>query len=200
MSELVEHAKAFVEAKVQDLTGEEDIMPFMLLNCNAGHVYAGLLMPDTDDEKNKLADTMMALCATHRPSEVMFVSTAWMVLRKSSEDLERSLPPSEQADRMETVFMVHHTDSTSKSDTYSAAVTRRVDGTVVLSEWKDTPGSTVAGRFGEAIQHGMTIGEHIPPNFADWLDSEIEAGRAGDAMKSVLKVLGKVREQGVSRN
>lgn len=198
MTDLVQYAKTFVESKVEDLTGGEDFMPFMLLNCPLGHMYAGLLMPGENDEKDKLADHMLALCATHRPSEVMFVSTTWMVIRKNTKELELSLPPSKQADRMETVFMVHHTDSTSKATTYSAAITRRVDGTVILSEWKDNPGSTVVGRFGEAISAGIKIGEQIPPDFAEWLDEEIAAGRAGDAMEAVLRAMGKVR--GVSRN
>lgn len=198
MTDLVQHAKTFVGSKIEDLTGSEDFMPFMLLNCPFGHMYAGLLMPGEDDEKDELADHMLALCATHRPSEVMFVSTTWMVIRKSTEELELSLPPSKQVDRMEVVFMVHHTDSTHKATTYSAAITRRVDGTVVLSEWKDSPGSTVMGRFGEAISAGMKVAEGIPPDFGEWLDEEIAAGRAGDAMKSVLRALGKVR--GVSKN
>lgn len=198
MTDLVEQAKKFVESKIEDLTGDEDFMPFMLLNCNIGHVYAGLLMPQADSEKDKLADSMMALCATHRPSEVMFVSTTWMVQRKSKKELNLSKPVSEQPDRMEAVFMTHHTDGTDKATTYSAAVTRRVDGTVVLSEWKHNPGTTVQGRFGKAISTGMKIGEQIPPDFGDWLDEEITAGRANDAADSVLRALGKVR--GASTN
>jgi hypothetical protein len=190
---LGENTKKHLASIMKDLSGKDDFMPFLLLNSKVGHIYVGLMMPGEEDKKDSLADTMMAVCAVHRATEAMFVSTSWMVSRKKDEGpLDMSTPPSQQPDRVEAVFMVHHTSSTDDVTTYSAPVIRK-DNTVGLGEWTDSPGVKIGGRFGDAIRHGMKFGEDIPTDMAEYLDAEITAGRSEQAVKMMLRALNSAR-------
>ena len=201
MSELVEMAKQHVASLMEDLTGEEDFMPFMNIRTHDGMIaYVGLEMPEGGEARNRLGDVMMALCAIHRATEVVYVSTSWLVKRNLTTDPigddetpERpAVMPSEHPDRIEVVAIMAISGERLEGSTACASVTRE-NNTVRLSDWDDAEGVGIAGRFGNAIIAGMKFGEKIPPDMCAYVDAEIAAGRQDELIRLMLRALNSVR-------
>lgn len=199
MSVLSDIAKRHVDAMMEDLTGDEDFMPFLTIRMHDdGIAYVGMAMPDGDEARNWLADVMMALCAVHRAKEALFVSVSWMVKRDTatiSDDESPEYPkvmPRDHPDRIEAVVMTGIAGERRDGSMYSAPVIRE-NNTVKLGEWDDASGVGIAGRFGDAIINGMNFGAKFPPEMCEYVDAEIAAGRNQELVASMLRAMNSAR-------
>ena len=79
---LITMARTHIESLVADLEGEDDFMPFLTYNGTSGGEpssgYVGLEMPDVE-QRDDIADIMMAILAIYRATEAVFASVTWTV-------------------------------------------------------------------------------------------------------------------------
>jgi len=188
---LIDNAQAHIEEMVVSLKDDEDFLPFMALRrVEEGTVFVGLMMPDEPDRKDAVADTMMALCAIHRTTEVVFASTVWMV--EGPKDM--NVAPSQSPDRVEKAFLFH---ATLDGDAYHTASVLRSYGTVTLGGWEQYSATKTIGRFGDAIHIGMRMGRDIAtnPTLCAYVDEKLAANEDEQLIRKFTSMANQVRAE-----
>lgn len=185
--DLISNAQGHVESLVKDLTGEDDFLPFMLVNGivndEPGHIYVGLDMPGLDG-RDDIADVMMALVAMYRATEVAFASCSWILTGLSPQEREewgnRSF--ADHPARKEMVFLLYLGEGGAHNQFFTAMVTR-ADNKVSLSEWADaTHNAQTQGRFAEAIRAGLHLAKDMPPEMTDYMTRAMAEGQEQQAV------------------
>lgn len=200
MSRLVDYAKQHIESILKELKGQEDFLPFLTAECrdSDAQIYMGVCMPDEEEGKNAVADTMLAICAIHRATEAVFASMTWLVEGYAAQQgMRQGIRPSESMDRIEVAFL-HHARNTEIGNVlhtaHTAPVIRR-DNTVRIGEWSSYGKALSAGRFADAIRQGMDLGGRMPPDICAHIDSEIAAGHEDNLVKSMILALDSARKE-----
>jgi hypothetical protein len=203
LSTLAEDAQQHIERMMQELSGDEDFLPFMTIKDREDRVVlAGLVMPQDPDEKDQIANMMTALCMVHRGVEVIFASSSWMVYRGSGDPdpYQTGQPLSKHPDRIEMAFVVV-VNIDGQCAMHSAPLIRE-NNMVGVGMWSSTEPSAakVAGRFAEAIHVGMELGQQLPPEVCEYIDSEArKEGRLESLVQSTVQMIREART-GASRN
>ena len=192
MAELIDSARKHVESLVADLEGEADFMPFMAYDGTTrgepSTGYVGLVMPD-NEERNDLADVMIAILAINRATEATFASVSWAVTVQTREELDGKMP-SEHPDRVEVVFMLHVAP---EGDTFHQARINRIDGRVVLGDWEVSKQKGEAGgRFADAMHMGIDLGQNLPPEMIRFIDARIDEDPEA-LVQPFLRAMGHIR-------
>jgi hypothetical protein len=196
MSTLIEDAQKHIERLTQDLSGDEDFMPFMTIRDHSDRViYAGLMMPGEEDGKDQIANFMTALCMVHRGVEAVFASVTWMVTAKPGENLPNVMP-SQHPDRVEMAFLIAM-DTEEHVTTHSAPLIRE-NNMVGVGLWSEADElRAVGGRFGDAMRHGLALAKKLPPEMAEWLDHTIneDSESMSELVNRFAETIGEAREQ-----
>lgn len=176
MSALFEDVQKQVENMVGELEGEADFLPMMIVKDRRDQILCiGLVMPDESAGKDVVAGSMAAVCALYRAKEAAFTCVAWMVQREPGQPMPDKMP-SQCEDRQEIVIL-----TAVKADGTSAmfhAPMIRENNMCGVGLWNDLgPEMNASGRFVDAMQAGIAIGQNVPPDMAVYLDEQIEAGR-----------------------
>jgi len=195
MTELVEHARQFIERQVEELRGEDDFMPFMTYTAHDGTVgFIGLAAMGEQAERDGLAASMTAVLTIYRATEALFATCAYMVRVQTREEM-KGLTPSQHPNREERVFM-HHVDPEGVDRFHSAKI-HRIKDRVALGAWEteygeDTAMKDVGGRFGDAIHMGLTMGSQLPPEMIAFIDAHIEEN-SDQMVSTFVKVISQLR-------
>ena len=189
---LIDQAREHVEALVADLEDEDDFMPFLTYNGIAqgepSSGYVGLQMPE-NEQRNDIADVMMAILAIYRATEAVFASVTWAVKTATADELD--VMPSEHPDRVEQVFMIHVTPD---GDAIHSARVTRVQGRVQLGDWEAIEGlQRVGGRFADAIHNGITMGAQLPPEMITFIDARVADDQVEELVGPFLRAMRTIR-------
>ena len=191
---LIDDARTHVESLVADLEGEDDFMPFMTYTGTArgepSTGYVGLDMPE-GEQRDDIADTMMAILAIYRATEAVFASVSWGV-SVPKEDIDKPhMMPSQHPDRVEMVFMVHVTPD---GDAFHTAPVHRAENRVTLGDW-DINSSTerMGGRFADAIHNGITMGAQLPPGAIRFIDARMANGEVQELVGPFMRAMRTIR-------
>lgn len=193
---LLDMARSHVESLVADLEGGDDFMPFMTYNGTArgepSTGYVGLAMPD-NEERNDIADVMIAVLAIYRATEAVFASVSWAVTVMDKAELDNpKVMPSEHPDRVEQVFVLHVAP---EGDTFHSATVNRIDNRVVLGDWEvGKQVERAGGRFGDAMHMGIELGKNLPPEMIVFIDRAMEKNdEAEDLIRPFLRAMRSMR-------
>jgi len=190
MTELLEHARQFIEREVEDLRGEDDFMPFMTYTAHDGTVgFAGLAAMGSQAERNGLAASMTAMLTIYRATEAVFATCAWMATMTSEERV--TTMPADHPNRREEAFVLH-VDPEGHDHFHSAAI-HRIKDRVTLGAWnQDDDMVAVGGRFSQAMHAGLTMGSQLPPEMIAFIDAHIEED-ADQMLSTFVKVISRLR-------
>ena len=177
MTELIDHARRFIEHEVEGLRNDADFMPFMTYTTHDDEVgFAGLAAMGEEDECDGLANSMTGILAVYRATEAVFASAAWMATMTAEE--RDTTMPAEHPNRSEEAFILH-VDPQGHDHFHSAAI-HRIKGRVSLGAWKqDDDLVGVGGRFAEALHIGIQLGKELPPEMIAFIDAHIEEDPQG---------------------
>lgn len=190
MSNLFEDVQKQVEDMTQKLSGDEDFMPMMIVKDHRDRVLCiGLVWPSEDEGEGKdtVAASMAAICALYRAKEAAFTSVAWAVMGGPGKKIPTgSLEKCE--DRMEVV-MLNAMNADGGSASFIASLVRE-NNMVGVGLWQDMNegGLTASGRFLEAMEVGIKMGQQIPPDMGAYLDEEIDANREGRLVHTMTQM------------
>lgn len=192
---LVDIAKKHAESMVAELSGEEDILPFVSLIDRDDRLHiAGIVMPAEDEGKDAVADMIVALCILHQPKEITFICTAWMVA--STDGKLPEARPSQHPDRKEIVFVLSTSvDADGEVSMISAPVIRE-NNLVGLGLWDSPSKGRSSGRFGEALAFGVGAAARIPEDMRAML--KVISDSSTDEREALNRVFGavvKLRQQ-----
>lgn len=181
--DIVSVAKAYVESMVEDLEGDNDFMPFLMIqpkDCDdiGGWHMLAMMMPGEPEKKDKIADFLTSACCIYNAEEVVFCSAGWSVKNPCKEEMEMS--PSDSPMREENVFIAHATRYTGRNVGHHSSNLVRENGKVFLQQWVDMVGISAVGRFAEAITLGLKLAVEMPP---DVREGVVELVNAGDEQK-----------------
>lgn len=176
MSELFEDVQKHVEYLVSELEGDADYLPTMLARDHQGRVLVvGISLPDDARGKDMAAASMAAVCILYRATEAAFTSVAWRVTPDANGKMP-DLPPEQCPDREEVVMVSAVRASGDRSALFAPLI--RENNKAGVGLWEGgPPGATLGGRFIDAMQMGIKMGQLIPPDMAAWMDQEIAADR-----------------------
>lgn len=195
MSTLTEHAQKHIERVMRELSGDDDFMPFLTIRNDRDQVaYVGMDMPEEEEGKDVLANYITALCMVHRGVEVTFATVAWLVLCQQLPDVA----PSQHPDRQEQVFVLT-VDTTDQFQVHTATVVRDND-MVGVGLWSPMNATVAEGRFADAIRMGMDLGQKLPPEMRDYIDSKEAEGELADLVERTAVMIDEVRHQAASKN
>lgn len=191
MTELLDHARDHIERMVATLSGDDDFMPFMVLNGAKDHLYVGLPMPD--EGRDTIADVMVAILTVYRATEAVFASMAWSVMAHKREEIK--VAPSQHPDRQEIAFLVHVGPGADAC--YTAPVIREA-GKVGLGLWSgeaDEDGAleNIGGRFGDAMHMGIRMGSDLPIEMCAFIDEALERDDLDAVIAPFLRAMNHVR-------
>lgn len=187
MNTLFEDVQKQVEEVVAGLQGEDDFMPMMIVKDHRERILCiGLVMPQEADAKDLLAASMAAICALHRATEAAFTSVAWMVAREPGKKMPDK-PPSECDDRQEIVVLAAvKADGTQAL--FSAPMIRE-NSMCGVGMWEGLgEGEGSGGRFIKAMKVGISTGANMPPDMAEYVDAEVDAGREGKLVAAMTQM------------
>jgi hypothetical protein len=212
-SDLLEHAKRSVEGIAADFDKpDSDFLPTLLVKThNDKVVVVGLTGEMSQAGKDEMANYMLAVCACARAKEVAFVSSAWTVTydKPEGEDelyfrkLEQSedfVMPRDHPDRVEVVNIMFSQPSGDLMLT--SEITRQAFGPPTIGEWKEMggEGTTLEGRFGNAIHDGIDLGQKMAADGAAstvvaYMDEMIAKGKFEELVKRFLGVMNTLNAQ-----
>jgi len=167
MTELVTAAKTAARDALNDLeTPEADIPPLLVAKTPKGYLSVQLEMPQELDERDMVADYMMALIACSRATEAVFICTAW-IATATFDDMRR---PSQREDKDEVLVLAY--DNGDTTSLWMAGLTRHENRPPDMGLWKQDGDSAVGGRFAEALSLGLKLAETVAeiPGLQDQLD------------------------------
>jgi hypothetical protein len=195
MNELVEAARDHITRRVDDLEGDDDFMPFMLVNGPTDRVYVGIDMPRFGSPRDDIADVMMALVVTHEGTEAVFASMAWTLRDITAEERKQwgNRDFGEHPNRVETVFMVY-AGPDDRDEFHSAPVTRE-NNMVRLGVWvsPDAFDYRMGGRFSNAMHAGIGLARNMPAEMVEFTRQQVAAGNERDVMKHLIRAYRRVR-------
>jgi hypothetical protein len=196
--ELIEHAKSKSRECCEELEAPDaDIMPLMLFTGprGLGVMPLGQVMDD-DDTKDEGSLWMTATLAVSLASEVVIVTTAWMVDIPFEEAEARGVdlktatmqtPVREQPDRTETIVLMCADGE--RAVMVSAPLARYPDKPPTLGEWTEWPQpEAMRGRFGNAIQLGLEIAREMPLELREIVQEGWKEGISGNLIEQFVKV------------
>lgn len=198
MSTLFEDVQKHIEYAVAGLSGSDDFMPMLVVRDHQDRDLAiGMVWPDeTGDSKDLVAASMAAMCCLHRAKEAAFTSVAWTIQPKLGEWDGKA--PADSPDRKEAVMVI--AIGADGSSTMFTAPMVRENNMCGVGVWDQSPrGAVSSGRFAEAIRHGLAMGANIPPDMAAYIDSEMEAGRAGKMIEIFTRLYAEQAAQAKER-
>lgn len=192
MTELLEDTRKHVESLVEDLTGDDDFMPFMVCEGREGTAIVGLMMPD-NDERDDMADVIAAMLAAWQATEAVFASAAWAVMGAIPMDIGPAVLPSQHPARQEIVFVVH---AGSGGDEFQSAPLNRMDGKVSMGEWTGEPQEAqLGGRFADAMHMGIHLGANLPAAIADDLREVAKTVSLEEAIRPLVGAFRRLRQE-----
>jgi len=169
---LTRGVQQYIEKMVQDLRGEEDFAPFIIIKDHKGDARCVMLtMPDDPNEKDTVADTMTVFCGIYRATEAAFAAVGYQ--SRNAKESERLLRPSEDPNRVEVVIL--NVVNSDNSVLHTADLIRE-NSLVAVSLW-DAPDGRAEGRFSDALQLGIGLGQAMPPDMTKFFDEELAKGR-----------------------
>lgn len=190
---LFEQTRRHVEKAMQDVTGDEDFLPLMVVRDHADRLIGiGLMMPDVDAARDVLAHTMSALCMLHRATEVAFTSATWMVKRRGKQ--RPDLRPSECDDRQEVaiITMINVDGST----VMHAAPIIRENNLAGVGMWSQLGNpAEYMDHFVDAIRVGVAMGQKVPPEIGAFMDSQIGTEGENTIIQTMTKQFAEVSER-----
>lgn len=164
MSTMVEDAQRYIESYMLNCTGDDDFPPFLAVRAKDGQLVIGsMFMPEEPDLKDRLGDTMAAICIMHQATEAVFASVCWMVQCADKKQAE-SIAPSQHPDRIECVTLT----SLKPGGETTAWMTNviRENNMVGVGIWEPMNDAQIIGRFADAIRFGLYLGQKLPPQFS----------------------------------
>jgi hypothetical protein len=186
-----------------------DFLPTLLLRMPDGNVAICGLAGDmnSQNEKDEIARFMIAACACARTQEVCFVSSAWAVKYepppgeklenwKEVEQREDFVMPRDHPQRIEVVNVM--CSRPSGDIMASAEITRHEDEgkPPTIGDWEEMggEGTTLGGRFGDAIHDGIDLGQKMdsdetPPEMRAYMDEMIANGKFEDLVRSFMRAM-----------
>lgn len=193
-NELVESARWSIVRDVDRLEGDDDFMPFMLVNGANGLIYVGVDMPEFGSPRDDIADVLMAIVVIHEGTEAVFASMAWSLVAMSPEERKQwgNRDFAEHPDRKEMVFIVYM--GPDGGVFHSAPVTRE-NNTVRLGEWngREDTDLRLGGRFARALGAGIALARDMPAEMVDYARKEIAAGNERDVMEHLVRAYRRAR-------
>lgn len=195
--DIVSVAKAYVSSLVDDLEGDNDFIPFLMIqpmgtdfDIGNWHMLAAV-MPGEPEQKNRIADFFTAACAVYNAEEVVFCSAGWSVKNPCKEEMERA--PSDSPLREEDVFIAHSTRFTGNSIGHHSSAIVRENGKVFLSKWEDMVGISAVGRFAEAITLGLKLAVEMPPDVREGVTEMVANGQEEKLISAMASMISSAR-------
>lgn len=189
---LMDLAKDLVRDQVAKLKPDADIMPMLLTMGKRGQAI--MVIPGLPDEaaKDKAADMIAANLAVATADEAVFISAAWMVKSDDAPDGQIDVMPSQHPQKREVVFLAY---STREDGCFAQSeLMRTLNVEPLLTPWEEGPAGTVmAGRFGDAIRHGMRLAGLLEqdPEMMELLDEAWERNEQSNLMNGAAMLFGR---------
>jgi hypothetical protein len=190
MTDLVTAAKTAARDALNDLEAPQaDIPPLLVAKTPKGYLSVQLEMPQEPDQRDMVADYMMALIACSRATEAVFICTAWMATATLA-DMRR---PSEREDKNEVLVLAH--DNGDTTSLWMAGLTRHENRPPDMGLWKHDEESTMGGRFAEALSLGLKLSETVAqiPGLQDQLDEAATPEEISSLALVLVETLQKAR-------
>lgn len=165
-------AKQAVENQAAGWGKDGDANPAVLFRDRSGDITYVSLIADMNsgEAKNHLAQVIEAQLIIGGATEVVYLSSTWMLLSTRMED--RKLNTIEDhPDRVEAVALMHFT---LKEEGLHRAIIDRSGKLPTLRPWETFPGLEMGGRFGNALKEGLRMAKTIPQEMIDLL-AKLEA-------------------------
>ena len=147
--DLVKHIKQAARDAVNSLNGpEDDILPVVLTYGPRGLSILGGTMSADEDGRDELAEEITARVAVQQATEAAMVCAAYVSMV--------NVQTGEVSPRQETVVLMHYSaDADAAPQAWTAKITRHDNRPPDMSVWEELGEGAVAGRFAEAIMHGI---------------------------------------------
>lgn len=189
-TDIVEMSKELVAAQMEELAGDEDPTAFQVVkNSNNDLSITMVQIPESSDDRDRMADFLTASCCVHRATEATFLSAAWSSMYSNVADFDKAMP-SQRPNRVEIATLVHVTRE--QVETHTAAILR-VDGRVKLSPWIVDPESAFSGRIPGALRRGIRLTNEMPQDVIDAIDAAMEVLPPGRVVEIFVKQLREMR-------
>lgn len=190
-NDIVQLSKDFIAAQVGELCGSEDPKAFQMLKSEDGVLGVTLVdIPESDDERDLMADYLAAACCIHRAVEATFASSAWSSMYSSPA--QAGIKPGQRDNRVEIVMLVHVTSQ--RIQAYTAAILR-VNGTVRLSPWLAETAHCDSGRIPEALRTGIRLSVGMPQDLVKALNDAKADMSTGQILELFVNQIREVREK-----
>lgn len=181
--DLLEHAQLHARECLEGLEDpDDDVMPVMLWLGPYGMGIMPMLDMSDQEAKDRLVGKMVTALAVGRATEVVTITTSWMVSVETTPELRKGIldvMPSEHPDRVENV-VITHVDEESDGMT-SAVITRFSDKPPTLGDWTcmdfGREPVRMGGRFGDAMHLGLDLVKSMPPELVEIIDDGWALGR-----------------------
>jgi hypothetical protein len=209
---LLQFTKDTVQKIANEFKGPDaDFVPALLIRTHNDDVLVVGLKGDMDSQsaKDDMAEFMLAACACARAKEAAFVSSCWALRKISKDDYESGnfVMPRDSPDRIEAVSVMYASLDGDVMATREI-IRRKGRPPTLAAEWEEMradDGTTLGGRFGNAVHQGIEIGKKMagdetPPEIKAYMDEMIAADKFNELIEGFLRGKHRAYEEQVKKN